>query len=66
MKVIARALEIWGDEEAMGEERERRANARDKKKQKQFDKKVKGEHRLSFTNRQSFNTKANEGQVMRF
>ena len=43
MQVIARSLEIWGDEEAMEEERERRMNARDKKKQKQFDKKVKGE-----------------------
>ena len=41
--MIARSLEIWGDEEAMEEERERRMNARDKKKQKQFDKKVKGE-----------------------
>ena len=41
--MVARSLEIWGDEEAMEEERERRMNARDKKKQKQFDKKVKGE-----------------------
>ena len=45
-KVVARSLEIWGDEEAMEEERDRRMNARDKKKQKQFDKKVKGEHHL--------------------
>jgi hypothetical protein len=48
MQVVARSLEIWGDEEAMEEERERRAGARDKKKQKQFDKKVKGEHCLYF------------------
>lgn len=42
IKVFARSLEVWGDEEAMEEERERRANAREKRKEKQFDKKVKG------------------------
>ncbi|XP_028411272.1 DNA repair protein complementing XP-A cells homolog [Dendronephthya gigantea] len=40
-QVVERSLEIWGDEEAMEEERERRANAKEKKKQKLFDKKVK-------------------------
>ncbi|XP_046857652.1 DNA repair protein complementing XP-A cells homolog [Xenia sp. Carnegie-2017] len=40
-QVFARSLEVWGDEEAMEEERERRANAREKRKEKQFDKKVK-------------------------
>lgn len=40
-QVAARSLEIWESEDAIEEEKERRASARDKKKQKQFDKKVK-------------------------
>ena len=39
-----RALEVWGSEEAIEEEREKRSENKEKMKQKKFDKKVKGQY----------------------
>jgi DNA-repair protein complementing XP-A cells len=41
--VAERALEVWGSEEALEEEREKRADKRDQMKQKKYEKKVKGQ-----------------------
>jgi len=42
LQIQKRALEIWGSEDAIKEEKERRKVHRVKAKQKQFDKKMKG------------------------
>ena len=41
-KVSERALEVWGSEEKLEEERDLREDKRQAAKQKKFDKKVKG------------------------
>lgn len=41
-QVAERALEIWGSDEKLEEERERRSANKDKLKKKKFDKKVNG------------------------
>ena len=46
-QVAERALLVWGSEEALEEERERRMENREKSKQKKYDKKVKGQPDLS-------------------
>ena len=41
-QVEARALEVWGSEENIEEQHEKRSENREKTKQKKFDKRVKG------------------------
>ena len=45
LKVSERALEVWGSEEAIEQEREDRIEKRDVAKKKKFDKKVKGKNK---------------------
>ncbi|MGH0172236.1 UNVERIFIED_CONTAM: hypothetical protein FKN15_063140 [Acipenser sinensis] len=40
LQVVKRSLEVWGSEDALEEAKESRQETRDKRKQKQFDKKV--------------------------
>ena len=42
IQVIQRSQEVWGSEEKIEEEKERKLEKRDKAKQKKFDQKVKG------------------------
>lgn len=42
LKVQARAVEVWGDEEKLEEARDQRTANKEKAKQKKFDKRVKG------------------------
>ena len=53
-QVEDRALEVWGNEELLKEEREKRNGMREKRKRKQYDKRLTN---LRMTVRSSLNTR---------
>ncbi len=47
LQVVKRSLEVWGDEETIAEQKEKRTENKEKMKQKRYDKKMKGKLRHS-------------------